>query len=198
MRTSRRSHPSFILAGGRSPGFASASADSLAPCSDSLSLRLRASWPLTSPATATRRLIMQKARRHPTEGGSDRLRARGFRVFFTPLREVLFTFPSRYLCAIGLPVVFSLAGWAPQIHAGFLVSRATQVPPGSVPTVSRKGLSPASAALSRVVPLPSARTAVGGPTTPRAALMGPPRFGLLRVRSPLLAQSLLLSLPAGT
>ena len=56
------------------------------------------------------------------------MRAHGFRYSFTPLRGVLFTFPSRYLCAIGLTVVFSLAGWAPQIHAGFLVSRATQGP----------------------------------------------------------------------
>ena len=38
---------------------------------------------------------------------------------------------------------------------------------------------------------------VAGPTTPGAA-SPPPRFGLLRVRSPLLAQSLLFSLPAGT
>ena len=34
------------------------------------------------------------------------------------------------------------------------------------------------------------------PTTP--ARPEPPRFGLLRVRSPLLAESLLFSLPAGT
>ena len=52
--------------------------------------------------------------------------ADGFRVFLTPLFEVLFTFPSRYWFAIGLSGVFSLAGWAPPIHAGFLVSRATQ------------------------------------------------------------------------
>ena len=45
---------------------------------------------------------------------------------FTPLSGVLFTFPSRYLYAVGLPVVFSLAGWSPPFHAGFLVSRATQ------------------------------------------------------------------------
>ena len=36
------------------------------PCSDSLSLRL--GIPLTSPRTATRRLILQKARRHPAKG----------------------------------------------------------------------------------------------------------------------------------
>ncbi len=55
--------------------------------------------------------------------------AHGFRVFFTPLSEVLFTFPSRYSFAIGLSVVFSLAGWSPRIQPGFLVSRPTQVPP---------------------------------------------------------------------
>ena len=39
---------------------------------------------------------------------------------------MLFTFPSRYWFAIGLSGVFSLTGWAPQVHAGFLVPRATQ------------------------------------------------------------------------
>ena len=38
----------------------------MAPSSGSLSLRLRASWRLTSHVTATRRLIMQKARHHGT------------------------------------------------------------------------------------------------------------------------------------
>ena len=56
------------------------------------------------------------------------MKAHDFRVSFTPLFGVLFTFPSRYWFAIGLSVVFSLTGWSPQIHAGFLVSRATQVP----------------------------------------------------------------------
>ena len=53
----------FILDKGRSLGFASAASD-CAPYSDSLSLRLRGSCRLTSPDTATRRFIMQKARRH--------------------------------------------------------------------------------------------------------------------------------------
>ena len=65
VRTSSWLYPAFILAKGRSLGFASTSAD-LTPCSDSLSLRLRASLLLTSPATVTRRFIMQKARRHST------------------------------------------------------------------------------------------------------------------------------------
>ena len=85
---------------------------------------------------------MQKARRHPTW--------HGFRVCFTPLLEVLFTFPSRYLCAIGLSVVFSLAGGSPQIPAEFLVLRGTQVPPDAQLSISRTGLSPALATLSCV------------------------------------------------
>ena len=78
------------------------------------------------------------------------MQAHGFRVFFTPLLEVLFTFPSRYLCAIGLSVVFSLAGWSPLIPAEFLVLRGTQVPPDLPSSISRTGLSPAVATLSCV------------------------------------------------
>ena len=63
VRASIPRYRDFTLAMCRSPGFASATADST-PSSGSLSLRLRTSWCLTSPATATRRLIMQKARRH--------------------------------------------------------------------------------------------------------------------------------------
>ena len=68
---------------------------------------------------------MQKARRRPQKG-SDRLQTYGFRFYFTPLFEVLFTFPSRYWFTIGLSVVFSLAGWCRLVHTGFLRSRATQ------------------------------------------------------------------------
>ena len=78
------------------------------------------------------------------------MKAHGFRVFFTPLLEVLFTFPSRYLCAIGLSVVFSLAGWSPLIPAEFLVLRGTQVPPDLNFSISRTGLSPCLATLSCV------------------------------------------------
>ena len=100
---------------------------------------------------------MQKARRHPKRG-SDSLQAHGFRVCFTPLLEVLFTFPSRYLCAIGLSVVFSLAGWSPLVPAEFLVLRGTQVPPGAHVSISRTGLSPCIATLSCVFRYGSVRT----------------------------------------
>ena len=60
VRTSIRCYPDFILDKGRSL------------YSDSLSLRLRASKRLTLPDMATRRFIMQKARRHSISC-SDRL-----------------------------------------------------------------------------------------------------------------------------
>ena len=63
VRPSIPCYRNFSLDKGRSLGFASASVDST-PVSDSLSLRLRSSCRLTSPTTATRRIIMQKARRH--------------------------------------------------------------------------------------------------------------------------------------
>ena len=54
--------------------------------------------------------------------------AQGFRFCFTPLTGVLFTFPSRYLFAIGHRCVFSLGGWAPRIQTEFHVFRSTWDP----------------------------------------------------------------------
>ena len=54
------------------------------------------------------------------------MQAHGFRFSFTPLSAVLFTFPSRYLFAIGLPGVLSLGGWCRQIRTGLLRPRPTQ------------------------------------------------------------------------
>ena len=73
--------------------------------------------------------------------------ATGFRNSFTPLRGVLFTFPSRYLCTIGLSGVFSLTGWSRLIHAEFLVIRVTQDTAGMIRT-SSTGLSPSVVELS--------------------------------------------------
>ena len=77
---------------------------------------------------------MQKARGHRSRG-SHSLQAHGFRSSFTPLSAVLFTFPSRYLFAIGLPGVFSLGGWCRLLQAGFLRSRPTQ----GLPSAPRLG-----------------------------------------------------------
>ena len=46
-------------------------------------------------------------------------------ILFTPLKGVLFTFPSRYLFTIGSRVVFSLIPWSGRIHAEFHLHRIT-------------------------------------------------------------------------
>ena len=48
-----------------------------------------------------------------------------FQILFHSPPGVLFTFPSRYLFAIGHQVVFSLRGWSPCVPTRFLVSRGT-------------------------------------------------------------------------
>ena len=100
---------------------------------------------------------MQKARGHPgVKTGLPLIVGAWFQVLFTPLPAVLFTFPSRYWCAIGLPVVFSLAGWCRRVQAGFLRPRPTQGTGRRAPR-ARTGLSPSAAAFSKRLPLGGAR-----------------------------------------
>ena len=82
---------------------------------------------LTSPLTATRWLILQKARRHTARVLRLLVGARFQVLFHSPL-GVLFTFPSRYWFAIGHRRVFSLGGRSPRIRTGFHVSGTTRVP----------------------------------------------------------------------
>jgi hypothetical protein len=69
---------------------------------------------LASPRLTTRRLILQKARRHRVTPCSDRLEAHGFRLSFTPLDGVLFTVPSRYWFPIGRLRYLALGGGPPR------------------------------------------------------------------------------------
>ena len=106
---------------------------------------------------------------------------------------VLFAFPSRYLFAIGHQVVFSLGGWSPRIRTEFHVLRPTRDPGGpgrdfGYGALTRCG--PAFQPCSPVLPGVVSRSRNPG----RQAV----RFGLLRFRSPLLAQCRLISLPRGT
>ena len=144
VRASIPCYRDFTLAMCRSLGFASTPTN----LNGLFSLAFTAVAPqsgLTSLVMVTRRFIMQKARRHtlcvlrPLEGA-------WFQVLF--LVGVLFTFPSRYWFAIGLPGVFSLAGWSRRIRAEFLVLRVTQ-DDTRTRHASDKGLSPAMAGLSR-------------------------------------------------
>ena len=111
---------------GRSLSFASN------PCDFIAHLRLAfASAPvgytLTLPQKLTRRLIMQKARRHPPEGRLRPLVSTRFQGLLAPLVGVLFTIQSPYWSTIGRQGVFSLGGWAPQLHAEFHELDATLV-----------------------------------------------------------------------
>ena len=109
VRPSTGSYPRFSLPMDRSPGFASAARDSCRP----VRTRCRCGWLscFASPRTATRWLILQKARRH----GSCPLRllvGARFQVLFHSPPGVLFTF----------------GGWSPLLPTGFHVSGGTQVP----------------------------------------------------------------------
>ena len=113
---------------------------------------------------------------------------------------MLFTFPSRYWFTIGRQRVFSLARWSSQIPTGFLVSRGTQVPVQRASMISPTGLSP-----SMADPFQSVRLSIWFVTRRPCGLDRPYNptvqarwFGLFRVRSPLLAESLLFSFPGGT
>ena len=163
----------------------------IAPLSDSLSLGLRLTG-LAAPDTMTRGLIMQKACRNPV--GPRHLVGTRFQVCFTPLTGVLFTFPSRYWFAIGHRLVLSLGGWAPRIRTAFHVCRPTW-DPARVSIGFGYGAFALSGAPFQALLLPISRP------TSRSRNPGEqaPRFGLLRVRSPLLAQSrCLISFPPGT
>ena len=144
VRPSTGSYPRFSLPQDSSPGFASAACDSLAI----LKARFRCgSFPnLTSPHTATRWLILQKARRHNARLLRLLVGARFQVLFHSPL-GVLFTFPSRYWFAIGHRRVLSLGGWSPQLRTGFHVSGATREPSLRAGSPSGTGLSPCLARL---------------------------------------------------
>ena len=183
----------FSLATGRSPGFASAATDSCAL----FRLAFATAAPLVGLNLAgdgNSQVHYAKGTTSQHKGCSDCLKAHGFRDFFTPLLGVLFTFPSRYLFAIGLWRVFSLGGWARRIHTGFHVPRATQGI-AMLRTAACTQLSCSRAGLSRPFHSPSflQRRAPTTPVRPE-----PHGFGLFPGRSPLLGESRLFSLPPGT
>jgi hypothetical protein len=121
---------------------------------------------------------------------------------------VLFTFPSRYWSTIGHQGVFRLRRWSSQIHTDFHGLRATREHARESHRFRIRGYHP----LCRRFPAPSATHAIshslpdqqlrpGGPATPatqRLLALTRDRFSLFPFRSPLLRESRLLSLPAGT
>ena len=143
----------------------------------------------------TRRLILQKARSHPTRGLLPFV-SYWFQVLFHSPLGVLFTFPSRYWFTIGHHGVFSLGWWSTRIPTRFLVSGRTQELLRSL-LIFGYGAFTLSGATSQLLLLTKRfLTPVRSPTTPAS-----PKtywFGLVRFRSPLLSESRLISTPPGT
>lgn len=113
------------------------------------------------------------------------------------------------LSAIGHQGIFRLNGWSRQIHTGFLGPRATWVSYKQAVNVSATGVLPSTPGLSHALRLHqrfltrpiAGRQSKYDPTTPTTQpLPGITRdwFGLIQFRSPLLPESRLFSLPAGT
>ena len=140
VRPSTGSYPRPSLPMDSSPGFASAARDWK---SRPVQTRFRCGSPnrSASPRAATRRLILQKARRHPARGLRLLVGARFQVLFHSPL-GVLFTFPSRYWFAIGHRRVFSLGGWSPQVRTGFHVPGATRAPHSQSARIRVRGSHP--------------------------------------------------------
>ena len=111
-----------------------------------------------------------------------------FQVLFHSPPGVLFTFPSQYFSTIGHRVVFRLRGWSPYLPCGFHVPAGTLCT--TVPSASLTGLSPSLVGL----PIPFCCIPHSF-LYPKALLLW---FGLFRVRSPLLTESRLISLPLPT
>ena len=121
---------------------------------------------------------------------------------------MLFTFPSRYLFAIGHQGVFRLRRWSSRIHTGFLGPRATWDTIRESQKFRLRGYHPlcrrfptSSATLAISYSLPDQQLRLDGPATPitqRLLAITRNRFGLFPFRSPLLRESRLLSLPVGT
>src|SRR6185437_16086680 len=196
VRSSTRSYPRFNLAMGRSLGFGSRARDWVALFG--LAFATATPHGLTSPRTANSQAHSSKGTQSPrqeTRLRLSRLVGTRFQVLFHSPPGVLFTFPSRYLSAIGHQGVFRLSGWSRQIHTEFQGFRVTWGNAQQCQAYVYRGVTFCA------VPFQNASTSLGiydclttwqhspsGPTTPhmqRLPAITHVWFGLFRVRSPL-------------
>ncbi len=147
VRASTRSYPRFTLAMGRSLRFGSRPSDSNALFG--LAFATATPHGLTSPLSTNSQAHSSKGTPSPTQGRLRRIVSARFQELFHSPPGVLFTFPSRYLSAIGHQVIFRLSRWSCQIRTGFLGPRTTRVASHTVPHVSATGVSPSSPGRSR-------------------------------------------------
>ena len=189
VRSSIAFYGNFNLDMDRSPGFGSTLTD--------LSALLRLGFPsaprlyrLTSPASVTRRTVLQKVRGR-THKVLPQLVNTGFQVLFHSPPGVLFTFPSQYYALSVTKEYLALEGGPSDFPQGFSCLAVLWILP--LPIVFMYGAFTLSGLPSQAVPLTNQLTyAVLNPS------MHARWFGLFPFRSPLLWESMFLSLPPAT
>src|SRR5213080_3175049 len=124
VRPSTRSYPRFSLPMGRSLSFGSRACDWIALFG--LAFATASPHGLTSPHTTNSQAHSSKGTPSPRLTAQlRRIVGNRFQVLFHSPPGVLFTFPSRYLSAIGHQGVFRLSGWSRRIHSQFQGLAAT-------------------------------------------------------------------------
>src|SRR6478735_11467060 len=175
VRSSTQSYLRFNLAMGRSLRFGSRPSDSNALFG--LAFATASPHGLTSPLSTNSQAHSSKGTlspHTPNGGRLQRIVGTRFQDLFHSPPGVLFTFPSRYLSAIGHQGVFRLSGWSRQIHTEFHGLGATRETHSGGLGFSCTGLSPSAATPSRGLPLTTnlshslavRQNDTSGPTTP--------------------------------
>jgi hypothetical protein len=118
-----------------------------------------------------------------------------FQALLTSLLRVLFSFRSLYYCAIGFKIYLVLEDDVPHIHARLPTHVTLDSATSNFHEIT--GLSPTTVYRSRIVN-PTNLGLKDGSTPHLQHFTVRIRFGLCRFRSPLLAASQLISLPAPT
>ena len=145
---------------------------------------------LTLPVSVTRRTVLQKVRGRAHKA-LPQLVDTGFQVLFHSPPGVLFTFPSQYYALSVTKEYLALEGGPSDFPQGFSCLAVLWILP--LPIVFMYGAFTLSGPPSQAVPLTNQLTyAVLNPS------MHARWFGLFRVRSPLLPESMFLSLPPAT
>ena len=189
VRPSTAFYGGFSLGMDRSPGFGSASADSGALFRLGFPSAPRSSR-LTSPAAATRRTVLQKVRGRAS-CALPQLVDIWFQVLFHSPPGVLFTFPSQYYALSVTKEYLALEGGPSDFPQGFSCLVVLWIL--LLPIVFVYGAFTLSGLTSQTVPLTNRFTfAVLNPS------MHARWFGLFPFRSPLLWESMFLSLPPAT
>ena len=189
VRSSIAFYGNFNLDMDRSPGFGSTPTDYFAlfrlgfPSAPGLQ-------PLTSPASVTRRTVLQKVRGSSYKDVPQLVNI-WFQVLFHSPPGVLFTFPSQYYALSVTKEYLALEGGPSDFPQGFSCPAVLWILP--LPIAFMYEALTLSGRASQPVPLTNQLTyAVRNPS------MHARWFRLLRFRSPLLPESMFLSFPPAT